>query len=245
MWPTGRGACTGLGAIPDRHDDEPLAAVWKDVRMPPPALHRLDAPGRLSGLVLVLHGGQENSHDPVDERSASWRRSRWMQRQIARRVQAQGAGLWLLRYQHRGWNAGPGAQPSPVPDARWALDVVRHELGSLPVVLLGHSMGARTAVAVADDPLVTGVVALAPWLPAEEPVRPLTGKRLAAAHGHADRITSYTATRTFVRRAAAVAAGTELRDMGAVGHYMFRRLRAWNDFAATRSLTFLGEHAGR
>ena len=36
----------------------------------------------------------------------------------------------------------------------------------MPVVLLGHSMGGRTAVAVADDPSVVGVVALAPWLPA-------------------------------------------------------------------------------
>jgi alpha-beta hydrolase superfamily lysophospholipase len=168
-----------------------------------------------------------------------------MQRQIAGQAHAHGVGLWLLRYERRGWNAGAGPVPSPVLDARWALDKVRREHGPLPVVLLGHSMGARTAVSVADDPQVTGVVALAPWLPADEPVHPLTGKRLAAAHGTADRITSFRATEQFVRRAGTVAASTELVDMGRVGHYMFRRLRTWNDFAVTRSLTFLQEHADR
>lgn len=213
--------------------------------MPTPELHRLDAPGRPAGLVLMLHGGQANSHAPVDDRSASWRRSRFMQRQIAGRAHAHGVGIWLLRYVSRGWNAGAGPEPSPVPDARWALDEVRRELGPLPVVLLGHSMGARTAVAVADDPQVTGVVALAPWLPANEPVHPLAGRRLAVAHGSADRITSFRASEQFVRRAGSVAASTELVDMGRVGHYMFRRLSAWNDFAVTRSLTFLQEHADR
>jgi predicted esterase len=213
--------------------------------MPTPELHRLDAPGSPAGLILMLHGGQANSHAPVDERNLSWRRSRWMQRQIADRAHAHDVGLWLLRYQRRGWNADDEPRPSPVPDALWALDEVRRELGELPVVLLGHSMGARTAVAVADDPSVTGVVALAPWLPANEPVHTLAGRRLAAAHGRADRITSFKATQAFVRRAAAVASTTELADMGAAGHYMFRRLREWNDFALTRSLTFLREHADR
>lgn len=210
-----------------------------------PHLRRFDPTVSPTGVVLMLHGGQPDSFDPVDGRSTSWLRSHLMQRQIAAGIRAQGVALWLLRYGHRGWNAGAGRDPSPVPDARWALDLVRSELGGVPVVLLGHSMGARTAVAVADDPSVTGVVALAPWLPPDEPVRPLAGKRLAAAHGRGDRITSYAATQVFVRRAATVAATTELVDMGAIGHYMLRRVGAWNDFALTRSLTFLQEHADR
>ena len=43
----------------------------------------------------------------------------------------------------------------------------------MPVVVLGHSMGGRTACRVADHDLVRGVVALAPWLPPGESVADL------------------------------------------------------------------------
>src|SRR5512139_1836836 len=152
MW-RGQGAeRRRVRAVRRPREGESSPAVWKDVCMPVPHLRRLDPSGRPIGLVLMLHGGQPDSFDPVDGRSTSWLRSRWMQNQLAGLARAQGVGLWLLRYQHRGWNAAAGPHPSPVPDARWALDEVRRELGELPVVLLGHSMGARTAAAVADDP---------------------------------------------------------------------------------------------
>ncbi|CAM3379951.1 alpha/beta fold hydrolase [Nocardioides dubius] len=188
-------------------------------------------------LILMLHGGQEISREPVEHSSGPWRRSLVMQHAITRRAHAAGVGTWLLRYRERGWN--DDAAPSPVPDARWALDQVRRELGEVPVVLVGHSMGARTSVHVADDPLVQGVVALAPWLPPEDPVTPLIGKSLAAAHGSTDQITSAKATARFVERARAHGASAEFHDMGPVGHYMLRRVRAWNEFAISRSLALL------
>ncbi len=203
------------------------------------------APDDPQAVVLMLHGGKARGLDPVDERSASWRRSRWMMAALAPRFLKAGLSVWLLRYGVRGWNAGSGADPSPVPDARWALDEVRREHGDVPVVLLGHSMGARTAVAVADDPSVTGVVALAPWLPADDPVQPLTGKHLAAAHGSTDPITSAQQTRTFVQRARQVTASAEFEDLGRVGHYMFRRIPAWNAFAVRRSVAFVHHPAER
>lgn len=205
--------------------------------MTQPHLTRLDAEGTPRGLVLVLHGGKQHGHTPVDGRSLSWRRMHAMQRAITPRAHRAGVSTWLVRYRHRGWN--DVTAPSPVPDARWALDRVREEVGSLPVVLLGHSMGARTAVHVADDELVRGVVAVAPWFPPSDSVSALRGRRLAAAHGRADRITSFRATAAFVQRAQGVAASVELHDMGPVGHYMFKRVRDWNEFALSRSLAML------
>ncbi len=127
-----------------------------------PSLSKSDPPGSASGVVLMLHGGADRSDQVVDGRSLSWRRCLAMQRAISGPAHAADTAVWLLRYRHRGWNGGAG----PVADARWALDEVRRELG-VPVVLLGHSMGGRTAIQVADDPSVVGVVGLAPWFPPE------------------------------------------------------------------------------
>jgi predicted alpha/beta-hydrolase family hydrolase len=190
-------------------------------------------------VLLLLHGGAEHGTGPVDRQSMAWRRALLLALDVRRRVTGAGVDLWLLRYRVKGWNAGLEALPSPVADARWALDEVRRRHGSVPVALVGHSMGGRTAAAVADDPDVVGVVGLAPWFPPGEPVAPLAGRHLAAAHGRSDRITSYAATRAFVGRAASVAASTHFEDMGDAGHYLLRRPWAWHRFAATRALTHL------
>lgn len=200
-----------------------------------PSLTRKDALGSPRGLILMLHGGQEHSQEIVDGRSASWRRCALMQVAISRRARAAGVSTWLVQYRHRGWNGGSG----PVGDARWALDQVRRELGEVPVVLLGHSMGGRTAVHVADHPSVTGVVGLAPWFPPGEQVSALAGRHLLAAHGRSDEITSFRATAAYLDRARPLAASAELRDMGRVGHYMLRRARSWNEVAVTGALALL------
>lgn len=195
-----------------------------------PAFTDLHLPAQVRAIALVLHGGAEATTEPVDGRSLSWRRARALARAVARRVERDGVGVVVLRYRVKGWNAGGGRVPSPVPDARWALDEVRSRFGDVPVVLVGHSMGARTSAAVADDPSVRGVVALAPWFPDGEPVTALRGRLLRAAHGSGDKITSAAATRRFVERASHVG-DASFADMGPVGHYLLRRIPRWNAFA--------------
>ncbi len=78
---------------------------------------------------------------------------------------------------------------------------------------------------------VHGVVGVAPWFPPGMPVDPLAGRHLVAAHGRADRVTNFGATREFVRRAQPVAASAEFVDMGDLDHYMVKGLRSWNRVA--------------
>ena len=207
-----------------------------------PRLTRRPAPPsatqRSRGLVIMLHGGAEHDENLIGALHRPWLRSRLMMRQVLPTLHRAGLDVWLLRYRHVGWNAADGGRLSPVPDARWALDQARptYDGTHRPVVLLGHSMGARAAVAVADDPLVRGVVGLAPWFPPGEPVGTLRGKRLVAAHGRADRITSFAATEQFLARASSIAAHTQLVDMGELGHYMVKGLGSWNTVARTHTL---------
>ncbi|MFC7723526.1 alpha/beta hydrolase [Nocardioides sp. GCM10028917] len=200
--------------------------------MTDPHLTAYDAPAGARAMVLLLHGGKPHSRQPIDGRSASWRRALWLQRSIAARSHEAGVGVWLLRYRHRGWTGGA----NPTDDARWALDRLREAHGDLPVVLLGHSMGARVAVHVADDPSVVGVVGLAPWWSADDPVATLAGRALRAAHGRRDRITSFRETSRYVDRARTVAASVELHDLGGLGHYMLVGSREWHDVALSSVL---------
>lgn len=205
--------------------------------MPELLITRITPPTPPRGVALVLHGGAVHSHRPVTHRSASWQRAHSLQRDIAPALSEHGIAVWLLRFASRGWN--DPAAPSPLPDARWALDRVHDEVG-VPVALVGHSMGARAAVHVADHASVRGVVALAPWLPAGEPIRALAGRQLVVGHGSRDRITSFALSRRYVERSRAVTTAASFHTMGPLGHYMLRDRGAWNAFATSAVLGVLG-----
>jgi len=199
--------------------------------VPGPSLTRYDTPGRTEAMVLVLHGGKARSSAPVNGRSLTWRRAQGLARTLGASLRADGIALWVLRYRTVGWN---GDGTDKVEDARWALDRIRAEIGEVPVALLGHSMGGRTACRAADHELVRGVVALAPWLPPGEPVAALAGRDLYAAHGRRDHITRAADTKAYVDRARAIATAASFTDMGDRGHYLLRGARAWNAFAVDK-----------
>jgi len=129
-----------------------------------PRLDRFSTPDSPRAIVLLLHGGQEHSVEPVENKHASWWRMALMARSLRRFARKAGFSVNLLQYGQRGWNSQ--TDPAPVRDARWALEQLTAEHPGVPVVLVGHSMGGRTACRAADDPAVVGVVGLAPWLPA-------------------------------------------------------------------------------
>jgi alpha-beta hydrolase superfamily lysophospholipase len=202
-------------------------------------LRTTTVPDDAHGLVLMLHGGAEHGLRPVDGRSLAYRRTRAMYEAISPSLVAAGVGVALLKFEVKGWNAVPGQDPSPVGDARTAIAELHEAHPDLPIVLLGHSMGARTASRVADSEGVVGVVGLAPWFPSDDPVDALAGKLLAAAHGRRDKITSAKASRAFVERAAAVAQDTRYLDMGPVGHYMLTKIKQWNAVAVEETTAIL------
>jgi alpha-beta hydrolase superfamily lysophospholipase len=201
-----------------------------------PIMTVLDRAARPAGVVLVLHGGKESSQSAVTTRSLAWQRAAALGRVLARRLHDDRVAVRLLRYRSVGWN---GEGTDKVADAHWALDGIGDSLGELPVVLVGHSMGGRTACRAADHSLVQGVIALAPWLPPGEPVAALADRELHAAHGRTDRITRAGDTRAYVARAAHVATATSFTDMGDRGHYMLGGIRAWNAFTIGRVRSIL------
>jgi pimeloyl-ACP methyl ester carboxylesterase len=186
-------------------------------------------------VALVLHGGRVASREPVSRHQLAVVRVAALARALHRRVADHGVAVWTLRFGVRGWN---GAEASPVADARWALDQIRQQVGK-PVVLVGHSMGGRTALRVAADPSVRGVVALAPWIPDGEPVAQLAGRSLVVVHGSADRITDPAASRRYLERARPIAETAEFHDIPGAGHAMLRSLSQWNRLTATGVLDVL------
>lgn len=184
-------------------------------------------------VVLLLHGGTTDSFATVRPFDPAVLRLIPFGRKVAR---AGGGRIVLatLRYAVRGWN---GDQESPLPDARWALDRIAERFGHLPVGLVGHSMGGRVALRVADHAGahslgVRSVAALAPWLPAGESIPPLGGRALLLAHGTADRITDPGKTTELAEKLAAAGGDVELVRYAGARHAMLFPARPWHEMVA-------------
>lgn len=195
-----------------------------------PSIGVRESDGATRAVVLVLYGGKAVSRDPSQGHHLSAVRMQPFAFALHQVGKAHAAAVWTVRYRYRGWN---GAEASPVVDARWALHEVRRVHGDVPVVLVGHSMGGRTALAVADDPLVSAVVALAPWLPPKEPVEGVRDRRVLIVHGTRDRWTDPAGSLAYARRAQPVARELTRIELVGAGHFMFRRSAVWHQLTTT------------
>jgi alpha-beta hydrolase superfamily lysophospholipase len=161
---------------------------------------------------------------------------------IAARIARHGrdrVAVVLLRNRVRGWNA---PVLDPVRDAEWALGRITNRFGHLPVGLVGHSMGGRTAMRVAGSEGVISVVGLAPWLPLGEPVEQLAGRSVLIVHGSADRTTDPRASAVFAERARPIAEQVGYVLVPGVRHGLLRHRRLIEDVAAGYAVsTVLGD----
>jgi predicted alpha/beta-hydrolase family hydrolase len=204
--------------------DEPSLSMW---RSPEPA----------KGVVLVLHGGAEHGVSIVRPWRLAYLRMVPLARGLAAAGRSDGLHVALLRNRVRGWNA-PALDA--VRDARWALGRIKAEYPGQPIVIVGHSMGGRAALRVADDPAVLGVCALAPWTPVSEPAEAVAGRAVLIVHGTRDRITDPGASYAFGKRALPEASRLARFEVADDGHAMLRRCAVWTRLVSAFVLETLG-----
>jgi dienelactone hydrolase len=200
---------------------------------------RVDPPSDVTprAVALVLPGGKAQSAAPTGDLQLAVLRMAPFAAALRQAGAADGLIVARLRYRVRGWN---GAQESSAQDARWALDQLADQFPGRPIGLVGHSLGGRTAMRVADHPAVDTVAGLAPWLPPGESVAGLAGRAVLIMHGTDDRITDPHESARFAHRAERVARQVTYISVRDGKHAMLRRPTLWHDLAAGWTVGALG-----
>lgn len=193
-----------------------------------------------SRVILVLHGGASTGCRPTVPVDLAY--LRMVDLAAGLRLRARTTAVYLLRHRVQGWNGDGARTPDSVVDACEALSVIADRHHRPPVTLLGHSMGGRTAMAVAGMSDVVGVCALAPWLPEGEPLPgDPAGRSYVIAHGTADTVTSPDASLAYgerLRRSGAPVA--RLHQTGG-GHALMQHAWTWHQFVVATALGLAGE----
>ena len=187
-----------------------------------PRLDLVATPPGARDLVVVAHGGQEHSlEEPHDWRHAILRM--WPLAAAARQA-APHAQVALVRYRFRGWN---GDRAHAAADVFQLLDDVPDDIAR--ILLVGHSMGGRAAIATAGHRRVVGVLGLAPWLPVDEPMRRLQDRLVVLAHGAQDQTVDPRLTAEFARRVRRAGVPVALFAAEDEAHALLRRHGDWDE----------------
>jgi pimeloyl-ACP methyl ester carboxylesterase len=190
----------------------------------------------IRGAVVVAHGGKSVSTEPTSPRELAVLRMVPLANAIRRATRGYGVAVCQPRFKPKGWN---GELASPVADLGNLLDEIGTRFGDIPIVLIGHSMGARASFRAAGHPAVTAVAGLAPWLPPGEPAGQLAGRRVLLAHGTADRVTPPAETWAYAEHARAVTQVAAIEIRGGE-HTMLWRAPLWHRLAVEFSRLSLG-----
>ncbi|MEU6079201.1 alpha/beta fold hydrolase [Streptomyces sp. NPDC047108] len=201
------------------------------------ALALKDADGRAEAVVLFLHGGRESGLTRPTRWNLPGLRMLPFVHAVRSVTDGHGVATGVVRYRHCGWN---GDRADAARDVRDALGEIARRCGPVPVVLVGHSMGGRAALRVADHPRVRSVIALAPWCPAKEPVEHLAGVSTVIVHSDRDRVTEPRLSRVFAARARAAGAPVCRFEIKGSDHAMLRHAARWHRLTARLATGLLG-----
>jgi pimeloyl-ACP methyl ester carboxylesterase len=203
-----------------------VEASWLRLSRPPVAAR---------AVAVLLHGGTVTGAEPPRPNGLAALRMRTFEQTLLRRGAQHGLVVGTVRYRHRGWRAG-----GQIDDAFGAVNVAATRYPGVPIMLVGHSLGARVALRCAAGPGVVGVVALAPWLPPDEPVAHLAGRDILIIHGDGDRVCDPAYSLAYARRAVTVARRLARFEVLRGEHTLLARGRVYHQLTRVFTLATLG-----
>lgn len=208
--------------------------------MPQPALSWDASPADAKAVALVMHGGAAQGRELNRAWSHNVARLVPFGWSLAHRVPGPLA-VARLRFGVRGWN---GDERAPVADACWALGQIRERYRDRPIAVIGHSMGGRTALHIADEQDVSLLLGLAAWVDPGDPL-PSNGVRSVFIHSDRDRVTSIAGPRRAVETLRSDGRAASLIRVAESDHAMLRRAGTWTGLVTETVAAHFADDLGR